>query len=63
VGEVESNLVELVKVAGKHTDQQPKKDKQVDAIKAEGPQINAADNPNVMNDQDEVDDLLSSLGF
>jgi chemotaxis protein CheZ len=63
VEEVEDNLVRLVKVAGKHLDEQPKKDKQVDAIKAEGPQINAADNPNVMNDQDEVDDLLSSLGF
>ncbi|EMR11867.1 chemotaxis response - phosphatase CheZ [Methylophaga lonarensis MPL] len=32
-------------------------------IKAEGPQINAKDNPNVMNNQDDVDDLLSSLGF
>lgn len=63
VEEVEDNLVRLVKVAGKHLDEQPKKDKQVDAVKAEGPQINAADNPNVMNDQDEVDDLLSSLGF
>ncbi|MDB2705155.1 protein phosphatase CheZ [Pseudomonadota bacterium] len=63
VEEVENNLVQLVKVASKHHDEEPKKDKQVDAIKAEGPQINAADNPNVMNDQDEVDDLLSSLGF
>jgi chemotaxis protein CheZ len=63
VEEVENNLVQLVKLASKHRDEEPKKDKQVDAIKAEGPQINAADNPNVMNDQDEVDDLLSSLGF
>ena len=63
VEEVEDSLVQLVKIAGKHIDEQPKKDKQVDAVKAEGPQIKAADNPNVMNDQDEVDDLLSSLGF
>jgi len=63
VAEVEDSLIQLVKVAGKHVEEQPKKDKQVDAVKAEGPQINAADNPNVLNDQDEVDDLLSSLGF
>lgn len=32
-------------------------------VVAEGPQINAEDNPNVMSGQDDVDDLLSSLGF
>ncbi len=63
VGEVENNLVQLVKVAGKHINDKPKENKQVDPIKAEGPQINAEDNPNVLNNQDEVDDLLSSLGF
>ncbi len=63
VGEVESNLVQLVKVAGKHINDKPKESKQVDPIKAEGPQINAEDNPDVLNNQDEVDDLLSSLGF
>lgn len=31
--------------------------------KAEGPQINAEDNPNVVSGQDDVDELLSSLGF
>ncbi|MEH6442295.1 MAG: protein phosphatase CheZ [Oceanospirillaceae bacterium] len=31
--------------------------------KAEGPQINAQDNPNVVSGQDDVDELLSSLGF
>ena len=63
VGEVEGNLVQLVKVAGKHINDKPKDDKKVDPIKAEGPQINAEDNPDVLNNQDEVDDLLSSLGF
>jgi chemotaxis protein CheZ len=62
VEEVEDSLVQLVKVAGKHQQETtPKKD--VDPIKAEGPQINAQDNPNVVNNQDDVDDLLSSLGF
>lgn len=31
--------------------------------KAEGPQINAQDNPSVVSGQDDVDELLSSLGF
>jgi chemotaxis protein CheZ len=63
VEEVEDNLVRLVKIAGQHIENKPKDNKDVDPIKAEGPQINASDNPNVVNDQDEVDDLLSSLGF
>ncbi len=63
VGEVESNLVQLVKVAGKHIDNKTTDNKKVDPVKAEGPQINAEDNPDVLNNQDEVDDLLSSLGF
>lgn len=62
VEEVESNLVQLVKVAGKQQTTETKKEK-TDPIKAEGPQINAQDNPNVVNNQDDVDDLLSSLGF
>ncbi|WP_438969989.1 protein phosphatase CheZ [Methylophaga sp.] len=62
VEEVESNLVQLVKVAGKHQKPEAKQEK-IDPIKAEGPQINAQDNPNVVNNQDDVDDLLSSLGF
>lgn len=61
VEEVEDSLVQLVKVAGKHQQNTTKKD--IDPIKAEGPQINAQDNPNVVNNQDDVDDLLSSLGF
>ncbi|OUR73236.1 chemotaxis protein CheZ [Methylophaga sp. 41_12_T18] len=62
VEEVEGNLVELVKIAGKHQTESTEDGKQVDPIKAEGPQINK-DKPNVVNNQDEVDDLLSSLGF
>lgn len=60
VEEVETNLVKLVKVAG-----QPQQvDSQaMDPLKAEGPQINTKNKPNVVNNQDEVDDLLSSLGF
>jgi chemotaxis protein CheZ len=63
VEEVQNNLVDLVKIAGKHQQSSQKDGKKaVDPIKAEGPQINK-DKPNVVNNQDEVDDLLSSLGF
>jgi len=62
VEEVEDNLVRLVKISGKHLEHK-KEHKVIDPIKAEGPQINAVNNPNVVNNQDEVDDLLSSLGF
>lgn len=64
VEEVETNLVRLVQVAG--GEQSPTtngKKRENDPIKAEGPQINAKDNPDVVNNQDDVDDLLSSLGF
>jgi|SRR5690554_3810068 len=60
VEEVETNLVKLVKIAGQP--QQPET-QTTDPLKAEGPQINAKNKPNVVNGQDEVDDLLSSLGF
>jgi chemotaxis protein CheZ len=63
VEEVEGNLVRLVKIAGADQKEVKKDDVVVDPIKAEGPQINAKDKENVVNDQDEVDDLLSSLGF
>lgn len=61
VEEVEKNLVKLVKVAGQT--QPNSESKPVDPLKAEGPQINAKNKPNVVNNQDDVDDLLSSLGF
>lgn len=61
IEEVEDNLVKLVKLSGQKIEQ--KDIKPVDPIKAEGPQINQQDNPDVVNNQDEVDDLLSSLGF
>lgn len=63
VEEVENNLVRLVQVSSQHLEHKQENSKQVDSIKAEGPQINAENKPNVVNNQDEVDDLLSSLGF
>ena len=74
VQDVETRLVELMRVAGqveeltgiirhaeikdkhKHSDDN-------DSIAAEGPQIHAEQRADVVSGQDDVDDLLSSLGF
>lgn len=60
VQEVESKLVKVIRNAGqeKLVTVKPGKD-----IKAEGPQFNATDDENIANDQEDVDALLSSLGF
>ena len=77
VKNVEENLVSLVRIAGQveeitglveSADTQGEQDeiqaKPVSSsIEAEGPQINAEQREDVVSGQDEVDDLLSSLGF
>lgn len=66
VNEVELQLVDMVATFG---DQVQFKDKSQpseqidDKVKAEGPIIDTANRKDVMNNQDDVDDLLSSLGF
>ena len=54
-----------IKISAEHQPQQKPNPtaKKVNPLKAEGPQMNAADKPNVIAEQDDVDDLLSSLGF
>lgn len=60
VQEVEVKLVNVIRSADQKSTPvvKPVKD-----IKAEGPQVNKVDDANVVNNQDDVDDLLSSLGF
>ncbi|WP_413701321.1 protein phosphatase CheZ [Psychromonas sp. KJ10-10] len=65
VQEIESKLVGILTVCSadevstlKKTNTTPKK-----TIEAEGPIINAEERDDVVNGQDDVDDLLSSLGF
>ncbi|MFT6268443.1 MAG: chemotaxis protein CheZ [Alphaproteobacteria bacterium] len=66
VKEVEDHLVSMLASFG---DQVPQKDKSQtvaksgDNVKAEGPIIDSAKRDDVVNDQNDVDDLLSSLGF
>jgi len=70
VTDVESRLVNLVSMAG-HVDQMTgiqheeadTPEDEVDPNKGEGPQIKAEEKENVAANQDDVDDLLSSLGF
>jgi chemotaxis protein CheZ len=71
VQEVEARLVELMRVAGqvenltgifKAPDERPAAVASAD-IAPEGPQINADKREDVVSGQDDVDDLLSSLGF
>lgn len=71
VSEVETELVNLMRIAGQVEDiagidsaqEVHAEQKQKPVASGEGPQINAAARDDVVNSQDEVDDLLSSLGF
>ncbi|MCF4009116.1 protein phosphatase CheZ [Rheinheimera sp. UJ63] len=67
VREVEESLIGLVTAFGKSSsqflEQQPVKSKTKTLVAAEGPIIDAAERADVVNGQDDVDDLLSSLGF
>ena len=61
VKEVEEKLVRLVAISGatlKDTSDEPK-----DGTKAHGPQLPTASKEDVATNQDDVDDLLASLGF
>lgn len=67
VDDVESNLVELIRIQGEHfvhlrEDEQAESNDN-EAMKLDGPQIPGMETGNVMKGQDDVDDLLASLGF
>lgn len=65
VKEVEDSLVHMLTVFGEpEVNENTKKSaKETDTVKAEGPIIDAAERDDVVSGQDDVDDLLSSLGF
>ena len=71
VEEVESNLVELVRISGQRIEDDGRRERPAqDAEKAqesmrrgEGPAMPGQGQDDVVSGQDEVDDLLSSLGF
>jgi chemotaxis protein CheZ len=61
VQEVEEKLVRLVAISGAKLSKSA--EKQADGTMAHGPQLPNADKAEVATNQDEVDDLLASLGF
>lgn len=72
VKEVEDSLVHMLTVFGapetagllsKVNEKPNKSETQTDKVKAEGPIIDAETRDDVVSGQDDVDDLLSSLGF
>jgi chemotaxis protein CheZ len=65
VKEVEDNLVYMLTMFGgvETNENTQKSSKQADSVEAEGPIMDAANREDVASDQDDVDDLLSSLGF
>lgn len=63
VQEVEEKLVGVIRNASFESAKESDTDAKLKSIEAEGPQINAEADPNIMSGQDDVDDLLSSLGF
>lgn len=69
VQEIESKLVVILKVCSKQSELDSSVEKQkpakeaLSSTKTEGPIIDAESRTDVVNGQDDVDDLLSSLGF
>lgn len=66
VQEVEESLVRLVRVTGQRlggVDAESGKKKKEEAGTLEGPQVPGMESDDVVASQDDVDDLLSSLGF
>lgn len=70
ITDVEKELVTLVRIAGQVEEEagicpetEANNKKKVETVEAEGPQIHADTREDVVSGQDEVDDLLSSLGF
>lgn len=63
VGDVESNLVNLILLQGDGSTESKEAKPKDEAGKLEGPQIPGQEAEDVMTNQDDVDDLLASLGF
>ena len=65
VQEVEESLVGLIRITGQKMQQvqQPQEEMRVPDITATGPAVPGVDKGDVVSGQDDVDDLLSSLGF
>ena len=63
VHEVEDRLVDILKAFGMEQDDRTEVLREEHALTPEGPIVNAEERSDVVSSQDDVDDLLSSLGF
>ena len=63
VEDLEGSLVELVRLSGQSQTQQEQDKPEEDKLKGTGPTIPGVDTADPIMAQDDVDDLLSSLGF
>jgi len=64
VDEIETNLIELIKIQGETQTKESPEILEVGETKLDGPQVPGKETSNdVMKGQDDVDDLLASLGF
>jgi len=64
VDEIETNLVELIKIQGENKTKESADMVEVEEMQLDGPQVPGKETSNdVMKGQDDVDDLLASLGF
>jgi chemotaxis protein CheZ len=62
VQDVENKLIQLIRISGHHTDGKDET-KQERIAKEMGPVVPGVEHGTVVSNQDDVDDLLSSLGF
>ena len=63
VQKVENSLVDIIRVTGQDLTIETKQTVEVDATKAMGPAVPGVNHGDVVSNQDEVDELLTSLGF
>lgn len=63
VQNVESSLVDFISIAGKHSNFNNEAPNMKPASELEGPTVPGVNVDGAINSQDDVDDLLSSLGF
>lgn len=63
VREVEDSLINMLTAFGMNSDSDEKAKPTLGDNLVEGPIVNSENRDDVVNDQDDVDDLLSSLGF
>ena len=63
VHDVEEGLVGLIRMSGKEQIEKTEAEKEEDKIKGQGPAVPNTSDEATISGQDDVDDLLSSLGF